>query len=181
MSERSDMAGPALLPRVVGVRRGGMAMACGLLCVGLLFVWQASLLDFGGLGLPGPGFFPLLLGAILGAFSAVIGLQCWRESAEATDATEATEATDATDATEGKTVELGHHDVLVVFVALLAVPSLFDWLGAYVTLGLFGAALLVIVARTSFWLACAAAFIAMAACWFFFQLLLGLQLPAGVL
>jgi Tripartite tricarboxylate transporter TctB family len=172
MSERSDMAGPALLPRVVGVRRGGMAMACGLLCVGLLFVWQASLLDFGGLGLPGPGFFPLLLGAILGAFSAVIGLQCWRESAEGTE---------ATDATEGKTVELGHHDVLVVFVALLAVPSLFDWLGAYVTLGLFGAALLVIVARTSFWLACAAAFIAMAACWFFFQLLLGLQLPTGVL
>jgi hypothetical protein len=172
MSDGSDMAGPALLPRAVCVQRGGTAMACALLCVGLLFVWQASLLDFGGLGLPGPGFFPLLLGAILGAFSAVIGLQCWRESAEVPDGAE-----DA----EGKTVELGHHDVLVVFVALLAVPSLFEWLGAYVTLGLFGAALLVVVARTSLWLAAAAAIIAMATCWFFFQLLLGLQLPAGVL
>jgi hypothetical protein len=172
MSERSDMAGPALLPRAVCVRRGGVAMACGLLGIGLLFVWQASLLDLGGLGLPGPGFFPLLLGAILGAFSAVIGLQCWRESAEGTEGTEGAEP---------KMVELGHHDVLVVFVALLAVPSLFEWLGAYMTLGLFGAALLVVVARTSIWLAAAAALIAMAACWFFFQLLLGLQLPAGVL
>ncbi len=139
-------------------------MACTLLGIGLIFVWQASLLDFGGLGLPGPGFFPLLLGAILGASSAVIGLACWRESAKGV---------------EGETVELGHYDVMVVFVALLAVPSVFEWLGAYVTLGLFGAALLVLIARTSLWLAGVAALIAMAACWFFFQVLLGLQLPTG--
>jgi len=67
MSEGSDTA-PAttgtVLPRAFCVRRGGIAMACALLAVGLIFVWQASLLDFGGLGLPGPGFFPLLLGAV---------------------------------------------------------------------------------------------------------------------
>jgi putative tricarboxylic transport membrane protein len=163
MSEGSETAPAALLPRAVCVRRGGIAMACILLGIGLIFVWQASLLDFGGLGLPGPGFFPLALGAILGATSAVIGLACWRES------------------DEEKTAELGHYDVLVVFVALLAVPTVFEWFGAYLTLGLFGAALLVLIARTSLWLAALSAVIAMAACWFFFQLLLGLQLPAGVL
>jgi hypothetical protein len=166
MSEGSDTAPVAaapLLPRAVRVRRGGVAMACILLLIGLVFVWQASLLDFGGLGLPGPGFFPLLLGAVLGASSAVIGLACWRES------------------DEEQTVELGHYDVLVVFVALLAVPTVFEWLGAYLTLGLFGAALLILIARTSLWLAVLAAVIAMAGCWFFFQLLLGLQLPAGLL
>jgi len=166
MSEGSDTAPVAaapILPRAVRVRRGGVAMACILLLIGLVFVWQASLLDFGGLGLPGPGFFPLALGAILGATSAVIGLACWRES------------------DEEQTVELGHYDVLVVFVALLAVPTVFEWLGAYLTLGLFGAALLILIARTSLWLAVLAAVIAMAGCWFFFQLLLGLQLPAGLL
>ena len=65
MSEGSDTA-PAVtgtvLPRAFCIRRGGVAMACALLAIGLIFVWQASLLDFGGLGLPGPGFFPLLLG-----------------------------------------------------------------------------------------------------------------------
>jgi hypothetical protein len=166
MSEGSETApAPAtsLLPRALCVRRGGVAMACILLAIGLIFVWQASLLDLGGPGLPGPGFFPLALGAILGACSAVIGLACWRES------------------DEEKTVELGHYDVLVVFVALLAVPTVFEWLGAYLTLGLFGAALLVLIARTSLWLAVLAAVIAMAGCWFFFQLLLGLQLPTGLL
>jgi len=166
MSEGSDTAPVAaapLLPRAVRVRRGGVAMACILLLIGLVFVWQASLLDIGGLGLPGPGFFPLALGATLGATSAVIGLACWRES------------------DEEQTVELGHYDVLVVFVALLAVPTVFEWLGAYLTLGLFGAALLILIARTSLWLAVLAAVIAMAGCWFFFQLLLGLQLPAGLL
>ena len=166
MSEGSDTAPAAtgtFLPRAFCVRRGGVAMACALLAIGLIFVWQASLLDFGGLGLPGPGFFPLLLGAVLGASSAVIGLACWRES------------------DEKKTVELGHYDVLVVFVALLAVPTVFEWLGAYLTLGVFGAALLILIARTSLWLAVLSAVIAMAACWFFFQLLLGLQLPTGLL
>ena len=71
--------------------------------------------------------------------------------------------------------------MLVVFVALLAVPTVFEWLGAYLTLGVFGAALLVLIARTSLWLAVLAAVIAMAGCWFFFQLLLGLQLPTGLL
>src|ERR1700704_6714093 len=118
MSEGSDTAPAAtgtVLPRSICLRRGGVAMACALLAVGLIFVWQASLLDFGGLGLPGPGFFPLLLGAVLGASSAVIGLACWRES------------------DEKKTVELGHYDVLVVFVALLAVPTVFEWLRAPLT------------------------------------------------
>jgi hypothetical protein len=166
MSERSDTApvtAASLLPRAVCVRRGGIAMACILFAIGLVFVWQASRLDFGGLGLPGPGFFPLALGAILGATSAVIGLACWRES------------------DEEQSVELGHYDVLVVFVALLAVPTVFEWLGAYLTLGVFGAALLILIARTSLWLAVLSAVIAMAACWFFFQLLLGLQLPTGLL
>jgi hypothetical protein len=62
---------------------------------------------------------------------------------------------------------------------MLAVPPLFERLGAYVTLGLFGAVLLVLVARSSLVIAGVAAVAGMAACWYFFQVALGLQLPIG--
>jgi len=61
------------------------------------------------------------------------------------------------------------------------VPLLFEPLGAYGTLGLFGAVLLIVIARTPIWIAGGAAAIAMVACWYFFQVLLGLQLPTGPL
>lgn len=150
-----------MLLREICVRRGGLWMAGVLGAVGVLFVWQASLLDLGGLALPGPGFFPFVLGAVLAALAAVIGSEIWRAAATS------------------ETVELGHRDVLVVLAAMLAVPPLFESLGAYVTLGLFGAALLVVIARVSLLLAGAAAVIAMTGCWYFFQVLLGLQLPIG--
>src|SRR5690348_18371264 len=83
MTEKPEISprqsGLALLPRPVGVRRGGMAVAGALAAVGLLFAWQATGLDLGGIGLPGAGFFPLLMGAALAAFAAVIGGQLLRE------------------------------------------------------------------------------------------------------
>jgi hypothetical protein len=149
------------LPRAVSARRGGVAVAVVLAAVGLIFVWQASLLDFGGLDLPGPGFFPLVLGLLVFALAVLIGIEVWR------------------DAGEGGTVELGHRDVLIVLAALVTVAALFEPLGAYLSLGLFGAALLVVLARVSVPLAIAAACVAMVVCWYFFQVLLGLQLPRG--
>jgi putative tricarboxylic transport membrane protein len=149
------------LPRAVSVRRGGIAVATVLAGVGLLFAWQASLLDFGGLDLPGPGFFPLVLGIAVFVLAVLIGFECWRGAGE------------------GGTVELGHRDVLIALAALLAAAALFEPLGAYLSLGLFGAVLLVLLARVSVPLAVAAAGVAMLACWYFFQVLLGLQLPRG--
>ena len=104
-----------LLPLSITMRRGGIAVACALAAIGLVFAWQAAQLDLGGFGLPGPGFFPLLI----------------------------------------------------------------EPLGAYATLGLFGAVLLMLIARVSVVIAGIAAAIAMVACWYFFQVLLGLQLPDG--
>jgi hypothetical protein len=95
------------------------------------------------------------------ALAAVIGVRDWRQ-------------TDS-----GETVALGHRDVLIVFAAMLALPPLFEPLGAYVTLGLFGAVLLALVARTSLVIAGISAVVGMAACWYFFQVALGLQLPIG--
>jgi hypothetical protein len=141
-------------------RRGGTIIAGMLAAVGAFFVWQGSLLDFGDFALPGPGFFPMFLGAAIVGFAAVIGFDRWRSSAS-------------------EAVDLGHRDVLIAIVALLAVPLMFEPLGAYITLGLFATAMLVFIARARLLPAIAAAGLGMAACWYFFQQLLGLQLPAG--
>jgi len=131
-----------------------------LAVIGAVFVWQSWLLDLGRVGRPGPGFFPLVLGALLVALAGVIGIGRWRSA-------------------EGQAIEFGHRDVLITIACLLAVPLLFEPLGAYLTLGLFGTAMLVLIGRVSVLRALAAASIGMAACWGFFQQLLGLQLPTG--
>ena len=150
-------------PRAISARRGGIAVAALLATTGLVFAWQASLIDLGDLGLPGPGFFPLLLAVVVVLLSAVTAVRLMLATAE------------------GEPVAFGHRDVLIVLAALLAVPLLFEPLGAYLTLGLFGAVLLVALARCSIVLAVAASGAAMAACWYFFQVLLGLSLPMGPL
>jgi len=150
-----------VLFRAISARRGGMWIAAVLAAIGLVFAWQASLIDFGDFGLPGPGFFPLMLGLLIFALAAMIGVGLWLR------------------ADSHEPVDLGHRDVLIVFAAMLALPLLFEPLGAYVTLGSFGAALLVLIARSSLVVAGLAAIVGMAACWYFFQVALGLQLPTG--
>jgi putative tricarboxylic transport membrane protein len=147
------------LPWRIGARWGGILVAAALAVTGAIFVWQASLLDLGRIGLPGPGFFPLLLGALVVLFSIMIGIECWRAKAD------------------GEPAELGHPPVLITLAALLAVPLLFEWLGAYVTLGLFTAALLIFTARLSPLLAVLWSVLGMAACWLVFEELLGVRLP----
>ena len=149
------------LPCKVDIRHGGLAIAGVLAAIGLLFIWQASLLDLGSFGLPGPGFFPLVLAVLVLAFSIIIGVERWQTSSN------------------GETVELGHRDVLIVVGAGLLVPLTFESLGAYISLGLFGVICLVLIARVSLVLAIAASAAGMAACWYFFQELLGVQLPMG--
>jgi hypothetical protein len=150
------------LPCAFSGRRAGVLVAGMLAAVGAIFAWQASMLDLGDVHLPGPGFFPLLLGVILVMLAAVIGIDRWRLP-------------------EGEAVELGHRDVLIAIAALMGVPLAFEPLGAYLTLGLFGTLMLVLIARIRLPLAIAAAGAGMAACWFFFQQLLGLRLPTGPL
>jgi hypothetical protein len=167
MSSDADNPAPAgdearqALFGAISVRDGGIWVGAVLGVTGLVFGWQASLLDLGDLALPGPGFIPLALSAATVVLAGVIGFMEWRQP-------------DA-----GETVELGHRDVLVVLAAMLALPLLFEPLGAYLTLGAFGAVLLVLVARTPIVIAVLASVAGMVGCWYFFQVALGLQLPIG--
>jgi hypothetical protein len=147
-------------PRALNDRSGGILVAGMLGAAGAFFVWQALRLDLGGIAMPGPGFFPLSLGAILMACAALIGFACARSRA-------------------GEAVEFGHRDVVITVAALLTIPLIFEPLGAPVSLGLLGIAILLLVGRVALPLAIAATGLGMAACWYFFVVLLGVQLPTG--
>jgi hypothetical protein len=163
MRDRSDCSEQVrILPRAISDRRGGALVAGTLAATGAFFAWQAMQLDLGSVALPGPGFFPLALGLILVVLASALGVACRRAPAVAT-------------------IELGHRDVLITIAGLLVVPLLFEPLGAYPTLGLFGAAMLALIARAPLPLALVTAALAMTACWLFFQVLLGVALPAGPL
>src|SRR5437870_4087877 len=116
------------LPRAFSERRAGTVVAATLAAIGALFVWQSARLDLGHVGLPGPGFFPLLLGVLLVVLGGVIAIGRRQSS-------------------DSQTIELGHRDVLIAIACLLAVPLLFERLGAYPTLGLFETATLVLIGR----------------------------------
>jgi putative tricarboxylic transport membrane protein len=148
------------LPMALPSRSGGIVVAGMLAAAGAYFASQALQLDLGGIALPGPGFLPLSLGAVLMACATLIGLGCWRSGA-------------------GEAVELGHRDVAIAVAALLAIPLIFEPLGALSALGLLAIAVLVLIGRVWPPIAIAAAGLGMAACWFFFQVLLGVQLPTG--
>ena len=136
-------------------------MASALLGTGVFFVWQSALLPFGNVRLPGPGFFPFVLGIVLGLIALAIAIQAARGERAAA------------------VISLGHRDTLVVLAALVGAGLFFERLGTYATLGLLTSALLLLVARTSPWRAALGASLGMVAIWAFFKVLLGVQLPAG--
>jgi|SRR5215470_17697854 len=156
-------------PWRIGARRAGLLMAGALALTGIVFAWQAAQLDLGQLGLPGPGFFPLALALLLVIFSAAIALEGWLSSAKET----------ATETAKDEALEFGHPQVLITFAALLAVPILFEPLGALIALGLLTAVLLVFIARVSPLLAIVWSAVGMAASWYLFEELLGVRLPTG--
>jgi len=149
--------------RRINARRGEAAVVAALLFIGALFVWQSLTLPMGSVGLPGPGFFPLVLGIALAAASVWLLFGLVRAPGE------------------GETAEIGHRDLVLTYAALLLVPVFFEWVGALLTLGVFAAAVAMIIGRVVWWRAGIGAVIGMAAAWYFFKVLLGVQLPAGML
>ena len=146
--------------RPISNRIGEMVMAAALLGAAAFFVVQSLSLPFGGVGLPGPGFFPFALGCVLALLALAILVRVINSA-------------------DGEAVYLGHRDVLIVFAALAGVAVTFETLGAYVSLGTFMAILLLTVARSALWRVALGTGLGMVAVWVAFKVLLGVQLPAG--
>jgi putative tricarboxylic transport membrane protein len=161
-STRSEADEQGAWARPVAARVAEAIVALALLASGLFFVWQAALLPFGRVGLPGPGFFPFALAIALGLLAMAILYRIWLSGTGAGDA-----------------VFLGHRDVLLTLLALAGTAVAFERVGAYVALGSFAAFLLLLVARSALWRVLMGATLGMVAVWLFFGLALGVRLPTG--
>jgi hypothetical protein len=143
------------------MRVGESIVAIALLGTGLFSIWHAAFLPFGRVGLPGPGFFPFVLGIALALLALAILFHAWRT------------------VDGGDVVFLGHRDVLVALAALAGVAFAFERVDTYVALGTFAAVLLLLVARAALWRVVLGAILGMVAVWLFFQVALGVRLPIG--
>jgi hypothetical protein len=147
--------------RPVPVRLGEVLVGLALLATGAFFASQAALLDFGRIGLPGPGFFPFVLGVALCLLAAAILHNVWR------------------DAGGSDALFFGHRDVVIAMAAMAGLAFVFERVDSYVALGAFTAALLLLIARAALWRVVLGAVLGMIAVWLFFGTALGVQLPTG--
>jgi hypothetical protein len=147
--------------RPVSARLVELMAGLALLAAGAFFAGFATLLPFGRVGLPGPGFFPFALGIALGVLALAILIHAWRQPGNIAP------------------LFIGHRDVLLAIVALVGVALAFERADSYVTLGAFAAFLLMFVARAALWRVALGAVLGMVAVWLFFAVALGLRLPTG--
>jgi hypothetical protein len=158
----SDAAEQGAWARPVSERVGGVVVALVLLATAAFFIWQAALMPFGRVGLPGPGFFPFALGTVLAglALAVLVGTLQDRRAKE-------------------RTIYLGHRDVLIAVLAMAGLALCFERLNAYAALGGFTAVLLLSVARTTLLRAGLGVVLGMIGVWLFFGIALGVRLPPG--
>jgi hypothetical protein len=157
----SDDDGQGAWARPASARLGGLIAALAFLAAGAFFAGFATLLPFGRIGSPGPGFFPFALGLALCVLALAILFYILQEPGGA------------------QAIFIGHRDVLLVITGLIGIAFAFEKVDSYLALGFFAAFLLLLVARASLWRVVLGAVLGMVAVWFFFGVALGLRLPTG--
>jgi hypothetical protein len=147
--------------RPVSARISGLVAAVALFATGVFFAGFALELPFGRVGLPGPGFFPFVLGIALSALALAVLFQTWKAP------------------NHGDMIPAGHRDVLLAIGGMVGLALAFENVDSYVALGVFSAFLLLFVARAAWWRVAFGAVLGMVAVWLFFGVALGLRLPTG--
>lgn len=146
-------------------RGGDIAGGALLAALGGAIAWGASRMALGSLAQPGPGMLPLALGVLLALCGVSLAANAWRCRADAAAAQ----------------IAFGGVRVWGTLAALIATAFAFEPLGYGPSAALL-LALLVRLYSARGWLASLAiGAVAAAAGWVLFVLLLGVQLPRGLL
>ncbi len=149
------------MTRPIEFRRGEAAVAAALFVVAGYVIWAAREMPMGSVSLPGPGFFPLALGAGLALLSAGFLARLWLTGGDRFP------------------VELGHAAIGITFIALLAVAFAFESVGALPVLGVLLAVLARTFAPIAPWKAIVFGAAGAALTWLVFVYLLGVTLPSA--
>ena len=141
-------------------RSGELVIAGVLFCIGLFGILNSRAMPPGEFSVPGPGFFPILLGVLLCSVSLALGIQTFFNRTS-------------------QGVKVGHHHIWSTIIALIIVGVFFELLGFILMITLFVGFLLKILSNLR-WIACILWAIAAAiSAYLFFYLLLGIQLPSA--
>ncbi|HET7096743.1 MAG TPA: tripartite tricarboxylate transporter TctB family protein [Casimicrobiaceae bacterium] len=144
----------------VSIRRLEIAVAAALFLLGAFAVWQAALMPFGTVALPGPGMLPMALGVLLMLSSAGLVVAELRAPARI------------------EIVTLGNRHIVLAFVAVVVAGLLFETAGFLVTSTLFMFVLLTALSTLGWWRSLLAAVATSVAAGLFFDKLLGVVLPS---
>ncbi len=140
-----------------------------LLIIAVLICWGAGTLPYGNIHNPGPGFFPLWLGIILGVLS--IGLIVKTT----------TQKENVGYVKEFLSEKIRWVKVFFVIIALILYGILIDYLGFLIITFLFMAFLLRFVGLQSWKTVIGWALIGSIGCYLIFEVLIKLRLPKGFL
>ena len=141
-------------------KTGDMVTAGVLFAIGLAAILLSRLMPLGEFSVPGPGFFPTLLGILLCIVSGALAVRLMVKKGETS------------------VVHIGHPHIWATLAALLGVAVFFERLGFIPVIALF-----VFFCLKTFsplrWIACLLiAGVAAVGVFLFFNVLLGVQLPA---
>jgi len=142
----------------ISERKGGLVIAGILFSIGVVWILVSRTMPYGEFTVPGPGFFPCLLGVLLCGVSSALGIHTFLRRTPTQ-------------------VRVGHLRIGSTVAALLGLAFFFESLGFVLSITLFLSVLLKTLSHLKIlpcilW-AAAGAIIA----YLFFQLLLGIQLP----
>ena len=137
-----------------------VAVAAALFLLGAFAVWQAVLMPFGNVALPGPGMLPMALGTLLMLTSAGLVIAELRAPVRI------------------EIVALGNRHIALAFVAVVVAGLLFETAGFLVTSTLFMFVLLTALSTLGWWRSLLAAIATSVAAGLFFDKLLGVVLPS---
>jgi len=148
----------------VSARRGEGAVAGCLVLVAAYILYTAWAMPSGTGGQPGPGFVPFGIGLVLLVSGLALLVRAWRGAAPAASA-----------------VELGHARIWVTLAALVAAAYALEPVGYLITSALLLGVLLRAYGPVRWPVTIAGAVVGAGASWLFFDTLLGVSLPAGLL
>lgn len=146
--------------RWTSTERSGELVISGILfCIGLYWMIESRVMPKGEFLVPGPGFFPVLLGALLCIVSLALGVQTFLNRTT-------------------RQVKIGHPYIWSTIIALIVVAVFFERLGFILMIALFVGFLLKILSSLR-WMTCILwAIVGAVSAYLFFKLLLGIQIPS---
>jgi hypothetical protein len=143
----------------VSFRRLEIAVAVAFILLGAFATWEAARMPLGSAGMPGPGMMPLALGVLLMLSSAALVVLDWKAPQ-----------------VEPR-VLLGNRHVALTVAATVIAGLAFERAGFLVTSTLVLFAMLAALSTLGWWRSLLAAIAASVATLYFFQKLLGVNLP----